>query len=210
LEFFFVTSKALFCSAIYFAEACGKSVTVGTITTPMMTAAAKMATTPRNSANRCFVRTCVNHCHAAQMRLCQNSATVDQCQSRRMKCSVPGRHHLPSPPFNLSDLSTAQTASECEDCECNASTSRHWHFCHAGDYCHAPVPNSSIEAAPTFLRPITTVRRRRSSTPRHRLGPIRSRGGPIRVVGLRRRLAGALSGAVLVATVRALNPDRQP
>jgi hypothetical protein len=28
LEFFFVTSKALFCSAIYFAEACGKSVTV--------------------------------------------------------------------------------------------------------------------------------------------------------------------------------------
>ena len=31
-----------------------------------------------------------------------------------------------------------------------------------------------------------------------------------RVVGLRRRLAGALSGAVLVVTVRALNPDRQP
>ena len=31
LEFFFVTGKALFCSAIYFAEACGKSVTVGTM-----------------------------------------------------------------------------------------------------------------------------------------------------------------------------------
>ena len=21
-------------------------------------------------------------------------------------------------------------------CECHASTSRHWHFCHAGEYCH--------------------------------------------------------------------------
>jgi hypothetical protein len=31
MEFFFVTSKALFCSAIHFAEACGKSVTVGTM-----------------------------------------------------------------------------------------------------------------------------------------------------------------------------------
>lgn len=31
VEFFFVTSKALFCSAMYFAEACSKSVTVGTI-----------------------------------------------------------------------------------------------------------------------------------------------------------------------------------
>jgi hypothetical protein len=31
VEFFFVTSKALFCSAIHFAEACGKSVTVGTM-----------------------------------------------------------------------------------------------------------------------------------------------------------------------------------
>jgi hypothetical protein len=29
--FFFVTSEALFCSAIHFAKACGKSVTVGTI-----------------------------------------------------------------------------------------------------------------------------------------------------------------------------------
>jgi len=29
LEFFFVTSQALSCGAIYFAEACGKSVTVG-------------------------------------------------------------------------------------------------------------------------------------------------------------------------------------
>ena len=28
LEFFFVTSQALSCSAIYFAEGCGKSVTV--------------------------------------------------------------------------------------------------------------------------------------------------------------------------------------
>ena len=74
-----------------------------------------------------------------------------------------------------------------------------------------PVPSSSIEAAPTFLRPITAVRRRRSSTPRHRLGPISFRGGPNRrVVGPRRRLAGALSGAVLVVAVRALNPDHQP
>ena len=21
-------------------------------------------------------------------------------------------------------------------CECHASKSRHWHFCHAGEYCH--------------------------------------------------------------------------
>ena len=56
----FVTSEALFCSAIHFAKACGKSVTVGTIKWRRS----------RNSANAILRAGCVNQCQA-QMRLCQ-------------------------------------------------------------------------------------------------------------------------------------------